>query len=216
MDITKLKIESWEVNKLIPYEKNNKKHSDKQIDMLAESIKENGVENPILIEEDGTIISGHGRFLAIKKLGMKFVFVRVARGMDKTQARKLRINVNKTTSTEYDFENLALEIADFKIDEISLDNLGFTEKELKTLTATLTALEIPKVKISIEKETEDAKPLSLSPAKMMDWKEVFGTDMVDASFQRMLFLFCDKLRNEGEKGTDLQVLTEYFRKSLSK
>ncbi len=216
MDITQLEIESWEIEKLIPYEQNNKKHSEKQVELLAQSIKENGVENPILIEEDGTIISGHGRFLAVKKLGMKFVFVRVARGMDKTQARKLRINVNKTTSTDYDFENLAKEIADFKIEEVSLENLGFSDKELKTLTVALEKLEVPDVKIAIvsEDKGEEDKPIKLSAAKMVDLKELLGVSMVDNSVAMIFSEFIANLRSKGAKGSNLEVLRNYMEEFL--
>lgn len=126
-------VESWDIDKLIPYERNNKKHPQPQIDSLAASIKEFGFENPIAVEADGTIISGHGRCLAAKQLGLIKVPVRVFRGITKDQARKLRIAANKTTSTDYDLESLALELADFRISDIDLDGMGLTDKELVVL-----------------------------------------------------------------------------------
>ena len=55
---------------LIPYVNNSRTHSEEQINQIAASIKEFGFTNPILIDEQGGVIAGHGRIMAAKKLGM--------------------------------------------------------------------------------------------------------------------------------------------------
>lgn len=66
-----MKIESIEVEKLIPYARNARKHEAAQIASIAGSIKEFGFNNPVLIDKENVIIAGHGRVLAAQKLGLK-------------------------------------------------------------------------------------------------------------------------------------------------
>ena len=71
-------IEIWDISRLIPYAKNSRTHSDAQISQLAASIKEWGWTVPILIDETGMIIAGHGRLAAAQKLNYKQVPVVIA------------------------------------------------------------------------------------------------------------------------------------------
>src|SRR5689334_11181198 len=57
------RIEMWLIEGLIPYARNARKHSDKQIRQLAQSIRENGFVNPVLVDQHGNLIAGHGRIL---------------------------------------------------------------------------------------------------------------------------------------------------------
>ena len=65
-----MQITETTVDQLINYANNAKIHNDKQVDMLAASIKEFGFNNPILIDDKNTIIAGHGRLMAAKKLSL--------------------------------------------------------------------------------------------------------------------------------------------------
>ena len=58
----------WPIDRLIPYARNARTHSDTQVDQIAASIREWGWTNPVLVSEDGTIIAGHGRVLGARKL----------------------------------------------------------------------------------------------------------------------------------------------------
>ena len=64
------KVEQWPIEKLVPYAKNSRTHSEDQIAQLAASIKEWGFTSAILVDEDGGIIAGHGRVLAAQSLGL--------------------------------------------------------------------------------------------------------------------------------------------------
>jgi ParB-like chromosome segregation protein Spo0J len=68
--MAKQQIEQVSIEALIPYARNSRTHSDAQVAQIAASIKEFGFTNPVLIDEDGGIIAGHGRTLAARKLGM--------------------------------------------------------------------------------------------------------------------------------------------------
>ena len=61
-------VERWPIERLMPYARNARTHSDAQVSQIAASIREWGWTNPVLVAEDGTIIAGHGRVLAARKL----------------------------------------------------------------------------------------------------------------------------------------------------
>lgn len=69
--INELKIEQVALEQIKPYKNNAKKHPQSQVDNVAESIKTLGWRQPIVLDKNGVIIIGHGRFLAAKQLGLK-------------------------------------------------------------------------------------------------------------------------------------------------
>lgn len=98
-------------DKLVPYDKNNKKHSRKQIDEVAESINRFGFIQPVVIDKNNVIVIGHGRSLAAKKLGLKTIPCVYVDDLTDDQIKALRIVDNKVVSTEYDIPNLIEEIS---------------------------------------------------------------------------------------------------------
>ena len=58
-------VERWPIERLMPYARNARTHSDAQVSQIASSIREWGWTNPVLVAEDGTIIAGHGRVLPV-------------------------------------------------------------------------------------------------------------------------------------------------------
>lgn len=126
-------IEKWLIGDITPYPFNNKKHPPKHIDILAKSIEAQGHLEPIAVDEEGVIISGHGRHLALVKLGRTHVSVRVLRGLSEEQKSALRIAANKTVSNEYDTEMLAMELEKLQLADFDLSSLGFEMKELDML-----------------------------------------------------------------------------------
>src|SRR3569833_394634 len=104
-------IERWPLDKLIPYARNARTHSDEQVAQIAASIREFGFVNPILAGSDSVIIAGHGRLLAARKLGMIEVPVIVVDGLTENQRRALVLADNKLTlNAGWDEEMLRLEI----------------------------------------------------------------------------------------------------------
>ena len=83
------RIEHWLIEKLIPYARNPRTHSDAQVAQIAASIAEFGFNNPILVDTKAGIIAGHGRLLAARKLQLKEVPVIVLDHLTETQKRAL-------------------------------------------------------------------------------------------------------------------------------
>jgi DNA modification methylase len=129
-----LKIETRPVADLIPYIANSRTHSDAQVAQIAASIKEFGWTVPILIDDDNTIIAGHGRLLAARKLGMESVPAIVLDHLSKAQQRALVIADNQLAlNAGWDMDMLKAEIEDLKLDDFDLGLLGFDDKFLDGL-----------------------------------------------------------------------------------
>ena len=129
-----LKIEYKNTDSLIPYVNNSRTHSDEQVTQVASSIKEFGFTNPILIDEQGGIIAGHGRLMAAKKLGLEQVPTITLVGLSEAQRKAYIIADNKLAeNSEFDLDILASEIERLKELEFDIDLLGFDEDELADL-----------------------------------------------------------------------------------
>lgn len=129
-----LQIEYEQVEALLPYAANSRTHSDAQVAQIAASIREFGWTNPILIDGDNTIIAGHGRLLAARKLGMEEVPVIVLDHLSKAQQRALVIADNQLAlNAGWDMEMLSAEIESLKLEDFDLGLLGFDDAFLDDL-----------------------------------------------------------------------------------
>src|SRR6201996_3507349 len=90
-----IQIERWQIDKLIPYARNPRTHSDAQVAQIAASIAEFGFNAPILVDSNAGIVAGHGRLLAARKLGLPEVPVVVLDHLTETQRRAYIIADNK-------------------------------------------------------------------------------------------------------------------------
>ena len=81
------KVERWAIDRLIPYARNARTHTDAQVAAIAASIKEWGWTTPALVGEDGGLIAGHARVLAARQLGIAEIPVMVAAGWTEAQKR---------------------------------------------------------------------------------------------------------------------------------
>jgi DNA modification methylase len=125
------KIEMRQLDKLIPYARNSRTHSDTQVAQIAASIKEWGWTTPILVDEEGTIIAGHGRTLAARKLGLAEVPVMVARGWSEAQKKAYVIADNQLAmNAGWDTELLSVELKELGELGFELDLIGFDDKAL--------------------------------------------------------------------------------------
>lgn len=128
------KIENRTVQELIPYAANSRTHSDAQVAQIAASIKEFGWTNPILINGENSIIAGHGRLLAARKLGMDDVPVIVLDHLTKAQQKALVIADNQLAlNAGWDIDMLKAEIEDLNLEGFDLGLLGFDDKFLDGL-----------------------------------------------------------------------------------
>ena len=131
MDWPADKVERWAVNRLIPFAKNARTHSDEQVAQIAASIREFGFSNPILVDEDGGVIAGHGRLSAARQLGLEDVPVMVAAGWSETQKRAYVLADNKLAlNAGWDAEMLRLALGELSEAGFDLSLTGFGEDEL--------------------------------------------------------------------------------------
>ena len=130
------KIAPWPTDKLIPYARNARTHSDAQVAQIAASIAEFGFTNPILAGSDGVIVAGHGRLAAAQKLGLASVPVVVLDHLTATQRRALVIADNRIAeNAEWDEAMLRVELADLQDEGFDLDLTGFDADALAELMA---------------------------------------------------------------------------------
>ena len=107
-----MKIEEIELEKLIPYEFNNKIHDATQINRIANSIREFWFLQPLVIDKNNVLIVGHGRLEWAKKLWLKTAPCLRAENLTEEQIKKYRILDNKLNESEWDVDNLKLELSD--------------------------------------------------------------------------------------------------------
>lgn len=125
---------------LIPYVNNSRTHSDEQITQVASSIKEFGFTNPILIDEDGGVIAGHGRLMASKKLGLDEVPTITLAGLTEAQKKAYVIADNQLAlNAGWDSEKLSIELDDLKSLNYNIDIIGFNDKEIDKFLNDLSA-----------------------------------------------------------------------------
>ena len=172
---------------LRPYERNAKIHDERQVEMIASSIQEFGFNNPVLIDDDGMVIAGHGRLLAAKKLGLDEIPCVKLSHLDDEQKRAYILADNKLSElAEWDESILDLEL--LNIEEIDMSDFGFdgfeddeTEepktKQEKERERTIESMEL--------KAFEHWDYLVFVFDNQMDWMnacEQFGIHRVDAGY----------------------------------
>src|ERR1035438_8660138 len=126
-----LAVQIWPIDKLIPYARNARTHTDEQVAQVAASIIEFGWTNPILVGADCVVIAGHARLAAARRLRMDEVPVIVLDHLSETQRRALILADNRLAmSAGWDEEMLRVELESLKEDAFNLDLVGFTDEEV--------------------------------------------------------------------------------------
>jgi len=123
-----LQINYKSTENLIPYANNSRTHSDDQINQVASSIKEFGFTNPVLIDEQGGIIAGHGRVMAAKKLGLAEVPTIMLEGLTKAQVKAYVIADNQLAlNSGWELDVLKLEVETLGEMDFDISLLGFDD-----------------------------------------------------------------------------------------
>jgi DNA modification methylase len=129
-----IQVEQWPVDRLIPYARNARTHSDSQVAQVAGSIAEFGFVNPILVGPDGVIVAGHARLAAARLLKLPEVPVIVLAHLTETQRRALVLADNKLAENAgWDEEMLRVELETLQEDGFNLDLVGFSDEEMEAL-----------------------------------------------------------------------------------
>jgi hypothetical protein len=184
---------------LIPHARNARTHSDAQIEQLVASIREWGWTIPVLVDESGSIIAGHGRVRAAERLSLDQVPCIVARGWTDAQKRAYLIADNKLTEQGgWDDSLLGMELSELQAENFDLGLLGFGDLEL---------VDLLKIGTPREHESED-RELTPSERERLNiaWKRLLAewAVMMDAVPQRGM------LSTEYTKGA----LAVYFMRAL--
>jgi DNA modification methylase len=136
------RIELWPLEKLIPYGRNPRTHSEAQVAQIAASIAEFGFNNPILVDTQAGIIAGHGRLLAARKLQLEHIPVIVLDHLSETQKRAYILADNQLAlNAGWDEELLRMELAALQDEDFNVDLIGFEDEELARLLSAQDAAE---------------------------------------------------------------------------
>ena len=114
-------------SELKPYKKNAKKHPPEQVQHIANSIREFGFRQPIVIDKNNVIVIGHGRLMAAKELMLETVPCVRVEDLTEEQIKALRLADNKTNESEWDFPELEVEIAELELDGFDMSDFGFVD-----------------------------------------------------------------------------------------
>lgn len=131
-----MKVEDWQIKDVKPYA-NNPRNNDDAVEATANSIKEFGWQQPIVVDKNGVIIVGHTRLKAAKKLKLKQVPVTVAENLTDEQVKAYRLADNKTGElADWNEDLLASELEelgnlDFDMSEFGFDDLDESDSQLK-------------------------------------------------------------------------------------
>lgn len=141
-----LEINYRKTAELIPYARNSRTHSTEQVQQIAGSIKEFGFTNPILIDEQGGIIAGHGRVMASQRMGLEEVPTITLYGLTEAQKKAYVIADNKLAlNAGWDEEMLKIEIEELYQEGYDIDLLGFTDDELMDLDIDFDGEDLPEL-----------------------------------------------------------------------
>src|SRR5512143_7808 len=125
-----MQVETWSVNKLVPYSRNPRKN-DQAVERMVASIHEFGFKIPILARSNGEVVDGHLRLKAAQKLGIEEVPVILCDEWTEAQVKAFRLMVNRSANwAEWDAELLALELEELKAIDFDLSLTGFAPSEL--------------------------------------------------------------------------------------
>ena len=106
----KLNIVYKQIKELKPYKKNAKKHSKEQVEQIANSIKEFGFTQPVIIDKNNCVVAGHGRILGARKAGLKQVPTVCLEDLTEEQIKAYRLVDNKLNESEWDYIMLDKEL----------------------------------------------------------------------------------------------------------
>lgn len=130
-----MKIEMMQTSRLVEYA-NNPRRNDLAVDAVMASIKELGFRQPIVCDESLTVLVGHTRLKAARKLGLATVPVHVAVGLSEAQQRAYRIADNRVGDiATFDEELLAIELEELRMADFDLGTMGFDDGEVDALLA---------------------------------------------------------------------------------
>ena len=123
-----LNIKYKPIKELKPYKKNAKKHNKEQVEQIANSIKEFGFTQPVIIDKNNCVVAGHGRILGARKAGLKQVPTVCLEELTEEQIKAYRLVDNKLNESEWDYSLLDEELENLT-EDIDMNLFGFELEE---------------------------------------------------------------------------------------
>lgn len=176
-------IQQWNVEDVKPYEANSKIHDAAQVQKIANSIREFGWDQPVVVDRHGVIIKGHGRTEAAKLLGLATIPVLVRDDLNEEQVRAARLADNRVAIGDIDTTLLQQELQSLNF---SLEGI-FDDKELAFLDANMFDVNLDAIVVDLDEEVSkqaeetirkieetDARPVRID--KALGFKEIKGED----------------------------------------
>ncbi|HMP71488.1 MAG TPA: ParB N-terminal domain-containing protein [Pirellulaceae bacterium] len=180
-----MKITIIPLEKIVPYEK-NPRNTEAAIDAVAESIREFGFRQPIVVDPEYVIVAGHARYFAAVRLGLDKVPVHFAKDLTPEQIRAYRLADNKTHDLAgWDDELLAQEIMALSESEIDLAKFGFDQAFLDSLGDQVD-------EATFEQSTSSTQMLQLKFGK-------YSVPLDEAEFGRLVTLLDEHVSRTGTK-----------------
>jgi hypothetical protein len=211
-----MQIEVWDIDKLVPYDLNSKTHDPAQVEKIANAIQATGWDQPIVVDDKGVIIKGHGRRLAAIRLGQKQVPVLVRRDLSPEQVRAARLADNRVAISGIDSDLLKQELAtlDFDLEGI------FDKKELDFLDVDLGKLDVdafvPDINLAVDnQQAESTRQVKEVDDRQVKLDKVFGFKTITGSDERHVARFIAMFESEtGLTGADalVQFSKDYYAK----
>ncbi len=127
MEQNKMNIVYKNIKELKPYKKNAKKHNKEQVEQIANSIKEFGFTQPVIVDKNNCVVAGHGRILGAKKAGLKQVPTVCLEELTEEQTKAYRLVDNKLNESEWDNVLLAQELEELDKEQMKLFGFDFGE-----------------------------------------------------------------------------------------
>ena len=208
-------IQQWNVEDVKPYEANSKIHDAAQVQKIANSIKEFGWDQPVVVDRHGVIIKGHGRTEAAKLLGLTSIPVLVRDDLNEEQVRAARLADNRVAIGDIDTSLLQKELQSLNF---SLEGI-FDDKELAFMDANIFDINLDAIVVDLDEEVSkqaeetvrkieetDARPVRID--KALGFKEIKGED------ERAVARFMAVAEGEtGKEGADAFI--EYIKKAVA-
>ena len=193
------KIELWNLERLQPYEKNARLHSEEQVKQIAASIAEFGFLNPILVDSKDGIVAGHGRLLASKELALDEVPVIVLDHLTEAQKKAYILVDNKLAeNASWDEALLQEEIVNLNLQDFDISILGWDEDEVR---------EIMEYDAAFEEGDGDGESRGLGGEPVIQYNIIFDNEQQ----QQIWFDFLKDLRkNQPDETTIAEKIINFI------
>lgn len=171
-----MKIIEINIDEIIPYENNVKKHPKSQIEQIKASILEFGFNDPLAIDEKNILIEGHGRLLALKELGYENVEVIQLKHLTEIQKKQYILAHNKLTmSTGFDKKLLEIEldIINSKVGNVDLTGFKLKETKIEEIEIEIEEAEVLEDEFEINEKYEEIHEIVITAENSKELKEIF-------------------------------------------